>query len=112
MQNGQGFALVYSITNKPTFDYIDKLRAQILEFQAPDVPMVLVGNKLDLEDKRKVRVDLAQKKANEWSIPLIEVSAKADLNISDIFQHLIRLCWERDGPPQPKASKVSKCAIL
>jgi GTPase SAR1 family protein len=112
MQNGQGFALVYSITNRPTFDFIDKLRDQILDFQPPDVPMVLVGNKLDLEEKRKVSQDIAQKKAKEWEIPFIEVSAKVDVNIAEIFHLLIDLCWDREGgPPQPKTQK-SRCDLL
>lgn len=112
MQNGQGFALVYSITNRPTFDFLDKLRDQILDFQPPDIPMVLVGNKLDLEDNRKVDKEVAQKKAKEWNIPLIEVSAKTDVNIAEIFHILISLCWDREGgPPQPKANR-SKCNLL
>jgi small GTP-binding protein len=112
MQNGQGFALVYSITNRPTFDFIDKLRDQILDFQPPDVPMVLVGNKLDLDDKRKVSLDTAQKKAKLWNIPFVEVSAKNDINIAEIFHLLIDLCWDREGgPPQQKNSR-SRCELL
>jgi len=74
--------------------------------------MVLVGNKSDLEDKRKVPKDLAQKKAEEWNIPFLECSAKTDQNISDIFHTLVQLCWDRGGgPPKPKSDK-SKCNLL
>jgi len=74
--------------------------------------MVLVGNKLDLEDKRKVPKDLAQKKAEEWGIPLIECSAKTDQNIADIFHSLVQQCWDRDGgPPKPKSEK-GRCDLL
>lgn len=75
--------------------------------------MILVGNKIDLgEDRRKVSREAAEKKAREWGISFIEVSAKTDVNISEIFHNLIQQCWDLEGgPPQPKIAK-SKCEIL
>ena len=55
MKNGQGFVLVYSITAQSTFNDLQDLREQILRVKdTDDVPMVLVGNKCDLEDERVV----------------------------------------------------------
>ncbi|XP_031671505.1 ras-related protein Rap-1b-like [Oncorhynchus kisutch] len=55
MKNGQGFALVYSITAQSTFNDLQDLREQILRVKdTDDVPMILVGNKCDLEDERVV----------------------------------------------------------
>ncbi|KAK1906268.1 Ras-related protein Rap-1b [Dissostichus eleginoides] len=49
MKNGQGFALVYSITAQSTFNDLQDLREQILRVKdTEDVPMILVGNKCDL----------------------------------------------------------------
>ncbi|CAB1421683.1 unnamed protein product [Pleuronectes platessa] len=46
MKNGQGFALVYSITAQSTFNDLQDLREQILRVKdTEDVPMILVGNK-------------------------------------------------------------------
>ncbi|CAJ1084619.1 hypothetical protein ANANG_G00215510 [Xyrichtys novacula] len=61
MKNGQGFALVYSITAQSTFNDLQDLREQILRVKdTEDVPMILVGNKCDLEDER-VRLQLNQR---------------------------------------------------
>ena len=58
MKNGQGFVLVYSITAQSTFNDLQDLREQILRVKdTDDVPMVLVGNKCDLEDERVVGKD-------------------------------------------------------
>ena len=58
MNNGQGFVLVYSITAQSTFNDLQDLREQILRVKdTHDVPMVLVGNKCDLEDERVVGKD-------------------------------------------------------
>ena len=56
MRSGQGFLCVYSITNRGSFDEIATFREQILRVKDADrVPMVLVGNKSDLDSERQVR---------------------------------------------------------
>merc|ERR1712023_435963 len=65
MKNGQGFVLVYSITAQSTFGDLQDLREQILRVKdTEDVPLVLVGNKCDLEDERVVAREQGQKLAN------------------------------------------------
>merc|ERR1711974_234711 len=55
MKNGQGFVLVYSIIAQSTFNDLPDLREQILRVKDCDeVPMVLVGNKCDLQDQRVI----------------------------------------------------------
>eukprot|EP00483_Globobulimina_turgida_P007577 UN07592 len=55
MREGQGFLLVYSITSPETFDEIEMLREKILRTKDDeDVPIVLCGNKCDLENQRQV----------------------------------------------------------
>ncbi len=56
MQTGQGFFIVYSITNKASFTAVNKFRNDILRVQAstPDVPISVIGNKKDLENDREV----------------------------------------------------------
>ena len=73
MKNGQGFVLVYSITAQSTFNDLQDLREQILRVKdTDDVPMVLVGNKCDLEDERVVGKDqglnLGKNNNNAWKI--------------------------------------------
>ena len=67
MKNGQGFVLVYSITAQSTFNDLQDLREQILRVKdTDDVPMVLVGNKCDLEDERVVGKDQGLNLGNIW----------------------------------------------
>lgn len=48
-REGEGFLLVYSITSRASFERIERFRTQILRVQdRDDVPMVLVGNKVDM----------------------------------------------------------------
>lgn len=55
MREGKGFLLVYNITSRSTFDEVSLLYDKILRSKDKDkVPMVLVGNKCDLEKDRQV----------------------------------------------------------
>ena len=56
MRSGQGFLCVYSITNHGSFEEIAAFREQILRVKDADkVPMVIIGNKCDLQEERQVR---------------------------------------------------------
>lgn len=58
MLSGEGFLLVYSVTERDTFNVIEAYLQQILRVKdAQSVPIVVVGNKSDLEYER--RVDMA-----------------------------------------------------
>lgn len=78
-ENGQGFALVYSITAQSTFNDLQDLREQILRVKdTDDVPMILVGNKCDLEDERVVGKEQGQNLARQWNnCAFLESSAKS-----------------------------------
>jgi Ras-related protein Ral-A len=45
---------------------------------------MLVGNKMDLEDKRQVSVDEAQSRAQQWTVPYVETSAKTRANVDKV----------------------------
>lgn len=54
-REGEGFLLVYSITARSTFERIDKFRSQISRVKdSDDLPLLLVGNKLDRANEREV----------------------------------------------------------
>lgn len=55
MRTGEGFLLVYSITSRESFEEIRTFQQQILRVKDKDIfPMVVVGNKVDLANERKV----------------------------------------------------------
>lgn len=55
MLDGEGFLLVYSVTERDSFDLIRTYHEQILRVKDTEsVPIVLVGNKSDLESDRTV----------------------------------------------------------
>jgi small GTP-binding protein len=113
MKNGQGFVLVFSITSQSTFNDLGDLRDQILRVKdADDVPMVLVGNKCDLEDERVVGKDQGLNLARQWNnITFMESSAKAKINVSEIFYDLVRQINSKQ-PEKPEKKKKGFCTVL
>ena len=96
MRTGQGFLCVYSITNKGSFDEISSFREQILRVKDADkVPMVVVGNKLDLDSERAVSREEGKEFAAELNCPWMETSAKARIRVEDAFYELVRPPWRR-----------------
>jgi len=113
MKNGQGFVLVYSITAQSTFNDLQDLREQILRVKdTEDVPMVLVGNKCDLEDERVVGKDQGVNLARQFSCAFMETSAKAKINVNDIFYDLVRQINKKSPEKKPKQKKKSLCVLL
>lgn len=92
MKNGQGFVLVYSITSQATFNDLAELREQILRVKDTDkVPMVLVGNKCDLEDDRTVGKEQGSRLADQWGgVTFLETSARKKINVDEVFFDLVR----------------------
>lgn len=61
-------------------------REQILRVKGDEnIPFLLVGNKTDLEDKRQVSVQEAQRRAEQWKVPYVETSAKTRANVDKVF---------------------------
>lgn len=62
------------------------LREQILRVKAEEdkIPLLVVGNKSDLEERRQVPVEEARNKAEEWGVQYVETSAKTRANVDKV----------------------------
>jgi small GTP-binding protein len=98
MKTGQGFLLVFSITSMSSLYELAELREQIRRIKEDDnVPMVLVGNKSDLEEDRAVPRARAFKISQDWgSVPYYETSARRRANVDEVFVDLCRQIIQKD----------------
>ncbi|GAB5367806.1 hypothetical protein AAMO2058_001263000 [Amorphochlora amoebiformis] len=117
MRDGKGFLLVYSITDKQSFDKIKELREKILRTKDSEkVPIVIAGNKCDMEEDRVVMKEEARKLAEAWSCPFYETSAKDKINNDLVFFELVKEIRRMSGPSKKEEATPPKkkkfCVII
>uniref|UniRef100_A0A8C1YHX5 Ras-related protein R-Ras2 n=1 Tax=Cyprinus carpio TaxID=7962 RepID=A0A8C1YHX5_CYPCA len=92
MRTGEGFLLVFSVTDRGSFEEIYKFQRQILRVKDRDeFPMILVGNKADLEQQRQVTQEEGQQLARQLKVTYMEASAKIRMNVDQAFHELVRV---------------------
>lgn len=79
--------IVYDITSRPSLESAKSWVSELLSKSEVYV-LVLVGNKLDLQNERVVSREEAEAYAKDKSMLFFEVSAKKDINVSSVFQRI------------------------
>merc|ERR1711976_1069319 len=103
----------YDITRKPSHERIAQLHQKILMARDCDVatqpPIVLLGNKNDLENLRDVTFEDGQRMASRIGATFFECSALKNYNITPAFEELTRLIRKhynlQMGTPKPADGK-------
>ncbi|XP_068251096.1 ras-related protein rapA isoform X2 [Palaemon carinicauda] len=90
INTADAFILVYAINDAESFDEVRNLREVILNTKKKMVPIVVVGNKNDLEDQRAVPTEAAETIVLlNWENGFLEASAKDNLHVLHIFKELL-----------------------
>ncbi|KAL3894327.1 MAG: hypothetical protein SGCHY_005342, partial [Lobulomycetales sp.] len=91
MRTGEGFLLVYSITSRSSFEEIRTFHQQILRVKDRDwFPVMLVGNKCDLENERVVSKHEGEDLARQFRCSFLESSARNKINVEESYYSLVR----------------------
>ena len=89
-KGAKGCLIVYDTTSQLTFNNIDKWMSEIREKALTNIKVMIVGNKIDLKDKRIIPIEEAMKKSQELQAPIMETSAYDATNVKEAFYDLIR----------------------
>lgn len=91
IKSGQGFVLVYSVISQDSFSKVNEKYEYILrQKEAKGVPIVLVGNKCDLERYRVVTTEQGEELARQLNCPFFETSASNCIHVEDVFIGIVR----------------------
>jgi len=82
-----GAMVVFNVDKRETFDDIDFWISKMKELSG-DIPFILVGNKIDLEDKREVSTKEIIDKAEKYGVKYFETSAKFNESVDTAFEDL------------------------
>ncbi|CAG0914794.1 unnamed protein product [Notodromas monacha] len=106
-----GYVLVYSIASSKSFDVVQVIYDKLLDMTGKvSVPIILVGNKNDLEMQRVVPSQEGRKLADSWKVPFVEASAKENMSALRVFQSIIQEIEKAEGNGPP-AQKQNSCVI-
>lgn len=126
MRSGEGFLLVFSLSERRSFEDAARFHREILRVKDRDeFPVMLVGNKADLQSQRVVSNEEAFALARQLKAPYVECSAKMRMNVDQAFFELVRLVRRFQALERPDSvasnhvdsssksrRKKSSCAIL
>eukprot|EP01121_Diplochlamys_sp_Union-15-3_P010840 TRINITY_DN3088_c0_g1_i2.p1 TRINITY_DN3088_c0_g1~~TRINITY_DN3088_c0_g1_i2.p1 ORF type:complete len:209 (-),score=39.28 TRINITY_DN3088_c0_g1_i2:26-622(-) len=116
IREGEGFIIVYSITSKSSFNQVSSFHRQMCQVKeekfSTKIPLIVVGNKCDLEGEREVPTHEGKLLAESLGGGFYETSAKFRQNVDEIFYSLvrsIRASTEKASPaPSLKVKKTKK----
>eukprot|EP01101_Sappina_pedata_P008669 TRINITY_DN4859_c1_g1_i1.p2 TRINITY_DN4859_c1_g1~~TRINITY_DN4859_c1_g1_i1.p2 ORF type:complete len:205 (+),score=89.56 TRINITY_DN4859_c1_g1_i1:47-661(+) len=80
-----GGLLVYDITSRESFNNINSWRSDASSLAHPDIVMILVGNKVDLDKNREVSFEEGSRYAEENGLIFIETSALSGSGVEEAF---------------------------
>ena len=130
-RNLQKKSYVCSIAEMDSFQEAKDRREQILKVKncsdnsthenVESTPLILVGNKCDLNDKRQVSENTAKACATQWNAPYIETSAKTCQNVQKVFHDLLYMIDQKkeeerkaalDSGSNNSNTKCIKCILF
>jgi small GTP-binding protein len=96
IKNSQGIIVCFSLVDEKSYKNVLSWLQDIRD-ESTKIPIVLFGNKCDLEDQRKVSEEEAQKFAHRHGVPYFETSAKENINLKEGFDRIVEDAYEKSG---------------
>eukprot|EP01121_Diplochlamys_sp_Union-15-3_P012129 TRINITY_DN35_c0_g1_i1.p1 TRINITY_DN35_c0_g1~~TRINITY_DN35_c0_g1_i1.p1 ORF type:complete len:207 (-),score=36.94 TRINITY_DN35_c0_g1_i1:26-646(-) len=94
-RGAHGIIVVYDITNQETFNNVQKWLQEIDRYACENVHKLLVGNKCDLVNERKVPFETAKEFADQLNLVFLETSAKNSTNVEEAFVKMAKAIKEK-----------------
>ncbi|XP_011043452.1 PREDICTED: ras-related protein RHN1-like [Populus euphratica] len=99
--------VVYDITSMDSFQRAKKWVIELQRQGNPNLIMFLVGNKVDLQEKRKVGIEEGEQYAKENGMVFLETSAKTTQNVNELFYEIAKRLANK-APSRPIGMKLHR----
>jgi Ras-like without CAAX 2 len=97
LKGSHGILFLFSITDKSGLTNFEKWYS-IIQDHAPNIPILLVGTKLDLEDRRNVSKQEVIAFSEQYNcIGYVEISTKKLINIDEPLERISQAMWESNS---------------
>ena len=107
IREAQIILLIYDISDRESFDSMPKWLTEVMDVKNSESVFALIGNKIDLENERKVTFEEGKKFANDNNFIFQEVSAKNGKNFETLFEtQLFEAVYEKFKKEFDKREKM------
>ena len=103
--------LVYDITDLESFQNLNTWLIEIEKNASKNVNKILVGNKCDMENERKVTVEQGKEFADQYGMKFFETSAKDSINVSDAFVLMTKEIMKNTGKKPTNTNKKDEFSL-
>ena len=87
--------IVYAINDESSFGDVDFWIKELKSMSSPDIKIILIGNKIDLEDQRKISKEQGEHMAKDYGfVGFFETSAKTGENVRVLFKKVIKILYK------------------
>ena len=93
-KGADGILLVFDISRLSTFSNVINWFSDALTYSSSEVPRILIGNRVNPEDERKITLLMAERLSEELNAPYFETSIAVGENIDLIFQTITELIYK------------------
>ena len=94
-KGSKGALVVYDITQKSTYESLEKWVNDLKSAGDPKITIILIGNKSDLEENRQVSKEQGEEKAKSFGCAFLETSALSGDNIDKAFNMMVKEIFEK-----------------
>ncbi|KAF4091676.1 hypothetical protein AMELA_G00039910 [Ameiurus melas] len=101
-RKADGVVVMYDITCEQTFTAVRSWLASVQEGAGDDIPVMLLGNKTDLEGQRAIQFRMGEKLAKDSQLIFFECSAFSGHNVNESMVHLARILKEQEDREKEK----------
>ncbi|HUW89474.1 MAG TPA: Rab family GTPase [Candidatus Nanopelagicaceae bacterium] len=89
-----GVILVFDMTRSSTFSNVNNWWNSCVKYGLSGVPRIIIGNKIDLKDERKIILPMADHLSDKLNAPYYETSALTGETVKDVFQKIAELVFK------------------
>ena len=90
LRNAEGVIIVFDVTSQDSFDnvkgWINSIKSNLGE---KIIPIIIVGNKIDMENMREISKEDGKKIASENDFKYFETSAKTGIGVDEAIKEIV-----------------------
>lgn len=121
IREGKGFLIVFALDLPESLEEVRVIRNRIERVKdTKDFPLVIIGNKCDLVNERKISKDIGDTISEHYKCKYFETSAKKEINCTEVFMEIVREIRKREKGEKRLVEKkenfleklLAKCQLI